>query len=83
MKWYHLGLQLNLRVNKLDGIRTQFHNPRDQLLEMLKTWLTTADNPSWKSLTDALRSRTVGANQLADHLEAKYGLVEDTLEGKY
>ena len=83
MKWYHLGLQLNFRVKKLDDIRVQFHNPRDQLLEMLKTWLTTSDKPRWKSLTDALRSRTVGASQLAGLLETKYCLVEDMQESKH
>ena len=77
-QWYHLGLQLKLRTGALDRIRTQFHDPRDQLLEMLKTWLTSSDNTSWKTLTDALRSRSVGASQLAGALETKYCLVEGT-----
>ena len=76
--WYPLGLQLQVRTSTLDGIRIQFQNPRDQLLEMLKTWLTTSDNPSWKTLTDALRSRSVGASQLAGVLETKHCLVEET-----
>ena len=80
--WYHLGLQLKQNFLSLDRIRAQFSDPTGQLLEMLKTWLTTADKPSWETLTDALRSRNVGENQLADHLEAKYCLVEDTLESK-
>ena len=82
-KWYHLGLQLKVRIGALDSIREQFTGPRDQLLEMLKTWLTTTDNPSWKTLTDALRSRSVGESQLADHLETKYCLVEDMQESKH
>ena len=77
-QWYHLGLQLKVRTGTLDRIRTQFHDPRDQLLEMLKTWLTTSDNTSWKTLTDAVRSRSVGASQLAGVLETKYCLVEGT-----
>ena len=76
--WYPLGLQLQVRISTLDSIRVQFQNPRDQLLEMLKTWLTTSDNPSWKTLTDALRSRSVGASQLASVLETKHCLVEGT-----
>ena len=75
-QWYHLGLQLKVRVDVLDSIRTQFTDPRDQLLEMLKTWLTTSDNTSWKTLTDALRGRSVGASHLAGLLETKYCLVE-------
>ena len=63
----------------IDRIRTQFHDPRDQLLEMLKTWLTNSDNTSWNTLTDALRSRSVGASQLASVLQRKYCiLVEET-----
>ena len=77
-QWYHLGLQLKLRTGTLDRIRTQFHDPRDQLLEMLKSWLTTSDNTSWKTLTDALSSRSVGTSQLASVLETKYCLVEGT-----
>ena len=77
-QWYHVGVQLKVRTGTLDRIRTQFHDPRDQLLEMLKTWLMTSDNTSWKTLTDALRSRSVGASQLAGVLETKYYVVEET-----
>ena len=70
-QWYPLGLQLKVKTGTLDSIRTQFQNPRDQLLEMLKTWLTTSDNTTWKALTDALRSRSVGASQIAGEVEKK------------
>ena len=81
-QWYHLGLLLKLDFWSLDRIR-DIPDPRDQLLEMLKTCLTTGVNTSWKALTNALRSRLLGASQLADRLEAKYCLVEDTVEGKH
>ena len=78
-QWYHLGLQLKVGTGTLDSIQAQFPEPKRQLLEMLKTWLTTSDNTSWKTLTDALRSRSVGASQLAGVLETKYCLlVEET-----
>ena len=77
-QWYPLGLQLKVRISTLDSIRIQFQNPRDQLLEMLKTWLITSDNTSWKTLLDALRSQSVGASQLAEDLETKYCMVEPT-----
>ena len=82
-KWYNLGLLLNLTVSTQDGIKTQFTDPRDQLLEMLKTWLSPGYDNSWKTLTDALRSRNVGESQLADDLEAKYCRPKDTLESKH
>ena len=72
-QWYPLGLQLKLRTRTLDRIYAQFRgDPRDQLRETLKTWLTTSEYPSWRTLTDALRSRSVGATQLAGDLETKY-----------
>ena len=76
-QWYHLGLQLKVRTGNLDSIQAQFSDPKRQLLEMLKTWLTTSDNTSRRALTDALRSRSVGASQLASELERKYCLVEE------
>ena len=77
-QWYPLGLQLRVRANMLDSIRLQFQNPRDQLLEMLKTWLITSDSTNCTTLTDALRSRSVGASQLASVLERKYCVMEET-----
>ena len=75
-QWYHLGLQLKVKTGTLDSISMQFSRPRDQLLEMLKTWLTTANDPSWQTLIDALGKDSVGASQLGRRLEAKYCNVE-------
>ena len=76
--WYDLGLQLKVGIGTLKSIRAEFSAPKHQLREMLNAWLTTGDNPSWKTLIDALRSRIVGANQLAAALETKYCPVEGT-----
>lgn len=76
--WYNLGLQLNVRSGQLDSISAQFPVSSDQLREMLKAWLANSDNTSWKTLTSALRSQSVGASQLAGALETKYCPVEDT-----
>ena len=82
-RWYLLGLQLKVSTKKLDRIRAQFPDPEDQLPEMLKTWLTTGDNTSWKALTDAVKSRIVGGYQIADYLESKYCPMKDTNESKH
>ena len=76
--WYDLGLQLKVSIGTLKSIRAEFNAPKHQLRETLNAWLTTGDNPSWKTLTDALRSRMVGASQLAAALETKYCPVEGT-----
>ena len=77
-EWYDLGLQLKVRIGTLDTIQADFTAAKHRLREMLKAWLTTGDNPSWKTLIDALRSRMVGASQLAAALETKYCPVERT-----
>ena len=84
-KWYQLGLQLKVKIGRLESIRVQSSDPEWQLLEMLKTWLTTSDVASWKILTDALRSESVGATRLAGQLEKKYCPVEgtDVNKGKF
>ena len=71
-QWYNLGLKLKVRTGRLNSIRTEFNTPEDQLREMLNAWLTAGDNPSWKTLIDALGSKMVGASQLAATLEKKY-----------
>ena len=76
--WYDLGLQLKVRIGTLKSIQTEFSAPKHQLQEMLNAWLATGDNPSWKTLIDALRSRMVGASHLAAALETKYCPVEIT-----
>ena len=82
VRWCNLGLQLRVRPVTLETIRAQFSDSRDRLREMLKTWLTTSDNPSWKVLTDALKSPTMGESRLAGSLETKYCRTEDMLESK-
>ena len=77
-EWYDLGLQLKVRIGTLDSIKEDFTAAKHRLREMLKAWLTTADNPSWKTLIDALTSPVVGASQLAAALETKFCPVERT-----
>ena len=74
-KWYHLGVQLNMRPSDLDAIRAQFMNkPDDCLLEMLSVWLTRTDPspPSWERVVDALSSRSIGENEAAERLQSIY-----------
>ena len=81
-QWYLLGIQLKVKIGTLDSIQAQFADPKRQLLAMLKAWLTTSDNTTWKILTNALRSQSVGAGQLAGELEKKYCLVKKAEVGK-
>ena len=74
--WYYLGLQLKVRPETLDRIKAQFSDSTNLLLEVLKAWLDKNDSASWKTITDALRSRSVGERSLADRLESKYKVEE-------
>ena len=84
-KWYNLGLELKVSVQTLVRRGQVFwsHDPRAEFQEMLETWLTTSDNTSWKTLSDALRCQEVGENRLAGSLERKYCLTEDLRESKH
>ena len=82
-RWYPLGLQLKVSTKMLDRIREQFPDPKDQLPEMLKAWLTTGDNASWKTVAVALKSQSVGGYLIADYLESKYCPMEDMRESKH
>jgi len=83
-RWYEIGLQLKVPVNKLDGIRSQFRDCKGCLCEMLKEWLrgTARSRPAWGVLVEALRSQTVGEPKLADQLEAKYCQSERKSQGR-
>ena len=83
-KWYKIGLRLDVPVDKLDGIRSQFSDQEDCLCEMLKEWLKGAagTKPAWMTLVEALRSQTVREPQLADQLEMKHCQSERKSQGK-
>jgi len=83
-KWYKIGIRLKVPVEKLDGIRSQFSDPGDQLCEMLKEWLKGAagSRPTWGALVEALRSQTVGEPKLAGQLEAKHCQSERKSQGR-
>ena len=76
-EWYALGVQLKMRP---EIPRRKFQASIDGLLEILKSWLTTSDNSSWNTLTDALK--TMGEKQLAGSLERKYCLTKEMRDSK-
>ena len=77
----HLWVQLGLETVTLQRIVFASHDSRDRLLVILKAWLTTSENTSWKALTLALKS--IGESRLAGDLERKYCLTKDMRESKH
>ncbi len=68
-KWFNLGLALGLSNAFLTGLESQYRNNQTCLRQMLAKVLETR-SVTWSDLSDALRSRTVELNALADRIAA-------------
>ena len=67
-KWCNIGLELNIDPGTLDVIERNNMDINDRFRIMLTTWLRTVDpRPTWGALAEALRSPTVGCEELAEH----------------
>ena len=73
-KWYDFGLQIKTRSSDLDAIKQKNReDPQDCFRELLSNWLRQADpKPTWEVVISALRSRTVGFEQLAESMAKKF-----------
>lgn len=75
-KWYTLGLQLSVPVGDLNSIRSQFSDTGQCLCEMLQFWLI-HQKTGWSDVLNALRSQSVGEEQLGVQLmQKKFGPIE-------
>lgn len=73
VKWYNIGLGLEVSVDTLDSIRERWDDDGDRLREMFKPWLKGINpTPTWKALIAALRRPSVGENELAGKLEKEF-----------
>ena len=66
LKWYDIGIELDMEQEELDVIKQHNHNePSKCLSEMVTSWLKSYDNPTWQALAGALESRVVNEKKLA------------------
>ena len=82
---YSLGLSLKVPKEELNQIQTTFNYPRDRLICVIQAFLKRIDpKPTWKVLSDALRSPLVNEHTLARQIEMKYCFhaSQDTVHGK-
>ena len=72
--WYNMGLKLGLKPDALDTIKsTCSGDPSECFRDMLKGYLKKVTPlPSWRTLAEALKSSTVGEQQLAEKVEGKH-----------
>ena len=68
VKWYYIGLALHIAPDTLDVIEKDNRITDTCFLEMLKVWLKSKPPPTWTELVKALRSPTVGYQELAEEL---------------
>ena len=68
VKWYDIGIQLNISTDTLDAIRTENPEYGKCLREMLKHWLSSkSQQATFEALVEALSSEPVGENTLAEN----------------
>lgn len=73
--WYPLGIQLNVELSELNMIETQHaYRHKKCLIAMLSIWLNKTDHypPTWQRLVDALSSRSVGQQGIAEKIKKTY-----------
>ena len=67
VKWYAIGIQLNISTGTLDTIKVSSTDCGICLQEMLKFWLSSrSHNATLDDLLEALTSDPVGENTLAE-----------------
>ena len=72
-KWFNLGLSLGLSSEALDQIESNY--PRDSsrcLTEVIKTWLRSCPESSWRGLASALSSPSVSEFKLATKIAKEH-----------
>jgi len=60
---------LRIRIDKLDCIKLEHHEPQSCMVAVVSTWLQGLDpQPTWDALIQALHSCVVGEDQVAERL---------------
>ena len=71
-KCYHLGLQLGVDSADIDIIQEDYRKCKDQLREILKQRLKQEKPLTWAALIEALKSKSVGENRLAQEIRLHF-----------
>ena len=72
-RWCVLGIQLGLKDNTLEGIKTECGNKIDECrTAMFREWLRTSSDCNRKQLLDALRTQSVSEIYLTNEYERSF-----------
>ena len=72
-KWESVGIALGINIGSLKGFSYQHHGPQKCYAEIFQEWTNSTEQPKWKRILEALRTRTVNEIALAEELERKLG----------
>ena len=74
-KWYYIGIQLKLKISKLDSIKKDHKDIIDECFpQMIIAWLRTSNQvpKTWSTLADVLKRRCIGFGELATKIKEKF-----------
>ena len=72
-KWFEIGLRLNVPSSILNTIRRVNADDKEVCLEkMCNEWLQREVDPSWSDVVEALESRFVTEQRVADVIQMRY-----------
>ena len=81
LKWYNIGLQLNMKSHELDKIGTEAGDDTEKkLTEMIKARLKMIEPCTWRVIYEALKNPTVNMLHVAQELIRKKKIVMPTGE---
>ena len=73
--WEVLGVNLNIPTSKFRTIDANFHKVEDKKIELIQTWMTGRNMPSWSILVKALFSPTMNQPIIVENIsqhQSKY-----------
>ena len=66
--WEVLGVNLSIQISKLRTIDANFHKVEEKKIELIQTWMTDKNMPSWSLLVKALLSPTMNQLIIAENI---------------
>ena len=70
VKWYDIGVELNVATEELDIIKSKSDDPSVCLREMIALRLRSSNELTWKIISDALRTEVINETALAKGIES-------------
>ncbi len=74
-KWHEIGSELRLSEAFLEDLKSQEKGAEASLVGVISRWLGgSGAKPTWEGVWEALTSKTVGEEALAETLDSKFSI---------